>query len=263
VGVGRCEHEGLARQIRIDVLGQFLGHDAVEFLGDDALVESVHLVSDLVGGMNKVDPAGPGIEEFDLLAGPGGDDLVVFDITDDEIIHKYNNVRYIPFYMIISGDYIDKNEINIGEDGFMLGMFADHYGETRNLIAARFGNISLMADELAPIKQPNKSVRPSFLFDLRSRPGFSGSPVFVYRTPAGDLRYASERGRDAIERISRRAEHDRLSRDPRWARRLHDEDDHSEQIDHIHENTFLMLLGVHCGQSLSENIMRGCIAFAA
>jgi hypothetical protein len=170
----------------------------------------------------------------------GGDDLVVFDITDNEIIHKYNNVRYIPFSMIISSSYIHTNEINIGEDGFMLGMFADHYGEARNLIAARFGNISLMADESAPIRQPNKSVRPSFLFHLRSRPGFSGSPVFVYRTPAGDLRYASERGKDEIERISRRAEHDRLSRDPHWARRLHDEDDHAEQMDHIHENTFLM-----------------------
>ena len=39
MAVGCGEDQGFARQARIDVLGQFLGHDAIECLRDDALVE--------------------------------------------------------------------------------------------------------------------------------------------------------------------------------------------------------------------------------
>jgi hypothetical protein len=39
----------------------------------------------------------------------------------------------------------------------------------------------------APIKQPNGTTADSFCLDMHSRSGFSGSPVFVYRTIGGDL----------------------------------------------------------------------------
>ena len=39
----------------------------------------------------------------------------------------------------------------------MLGLLADQPGKKRNLVAARFGNLSLMADEDELIKQGNGS----------------------------------------------------------------------------------------------------------
>jgi hypothetical protein len=68
-----------------------------------------------------------------------------------------------------------------------VGLYADHHGGQRNTPAVRFGNLALLADEKAPIKQPNGVMRPSHLVDMRSRTGFSGSPVSIYRIPENDL----------------------------------------------------------------------------
>jgi hypothetical protein len=57
-------------------------------------------------------------------------------------------------------------------------------GGERNQPAARFGNISVMP---TPILQPNNVKRPTYLVDMHSRTGYSGSPVFVYRTPGNNL----------------------------------------------------------------------------
>jgi hypothetical protein len=69
----------------------------------------------------------------------------------------------------------------------MTGLFADQHGGERNTPVARFGNLSLLADDHAPIEQPNGVLRPSHLVDMRSRTGFSGSPVALYRIPGFDL----------------------------------------------------------------------------
>jgi hypothetical protein len=66
----------------------------------------------------------------------------------------------------------------------MLGLFADEPGEAENHYVGRFGNL---ASYPKIIMQHNKQKRPSFMFDIRSRPGFSGSPVFIYRSIASDL----------------------------------------------------------------------------
>jgi hypothetical protein len=130
--------------------------------------------------------------------------------------------------------------LEIGEDGFMLGLFADVPGKTRNLIAARFRNAFSYDD--TPVKQPNANLRPAHIFDTRSRPGFSGSPVFIYRTPAGDLRSATERGRDKIwRRSTTRQQHGR-------GQRPFGNNDFDVMEDfETEENAFLMLLGLHAG----------------
>lgn len=75
-------------------------------------------------------------------------------------------------------------EIGPGEDIFMVGRFIDHDGRDTNVPSVRFGNISTMPQ---PIEQSSGSTNPSFILDLHSRSGYSGSPVFVYRTPGSDL----------------------------------------------------------------------------
>jgi hypothetical protein len=87
-------------------------------------------------------------------------------------------------------------------------------------------------------------VRPSHIFDMRSRPGFSGSPVFTYRTPSGDLRSATERGRDKVWRKNATRQNNRQGiRSPFGS----NEFDYVEAME-TEENTFLMLLGIHAGQ---------------
>jgi hypothetical protein len=49
----------------------------------------------------------------------------------------------------------------------------------------------MLASPEAVIKQPTKYQGESFIIDLHSRSGFSGSPVFVYQTPLNDLSYHS------------------------------------------------------------------------
>lgn len=178
----------------------------------------------------------------------GGDDLCAADIT--ERLLDSDDVSAMPESLVMRRDFIVREEVEIGEDGFMLGLFADHPGKKQNFIAARFGNLSLLAQDNEPIEQPNGQKRPSHIFDLRSRPGFSGSPVFLYRTPAGDLRSATERGRDkAFRRMARRRPFF-VGPGGDFGRETIDFShfDEMEQDRNEHENTFLMLLGVHAGQ---------------
>ena len=70
----------------------------------------------------------------------------------------------------------EREEIGLGDDVFMPGCFVDDQGS--NVPAVCFGNIST---DPVPIKQVNGEIVDSYCIDMRSRPGFSGSPVFVYR----------------------------------------------------------------------------------
>jgi len=177
---------------------------------------------------------------------PGGDDICAVDITDR--LTDQDEYSVIPPSLVTWKDFIIQEQVEIGEDGFMLGLFAAHAGQKQNLIAARFGNLSLLADNQEPIEQANGQNRPSHIFDMRSRPGFSGSPVFIYRTPAGDLRSASERGRDkAFKRMTRRSIDTIGGGD---FNQIIDRSTLNNMADDIEmeENTFLMLLGIHTGQ---------------
>jgi hypothetical protein len=124
---------------------------------------------------------------------PNGPDLCAVDIT--ERMTDEDEWSVLPPSLVIDEDFIAHEQVEIGEDGFMLGLFADHAGKKQNLVAARFGNLSLLAHKDEPIEQPNGYKGACHIFDMRSRPGFSGSPVFIYRTPAGDLRDHADRGR--------------------------------------------------------------------
>lgn len=70
-------------------------------------------------------------------------------------------------------------EIGAADDVFMVGRFVDYDGIETNVPALRFGHISI-AD--AQIEQHSGYRGRSIVVDMHSRSGFSGSPVFVYRT---------------------------------------------------------------------------------
>ena len=114
---------------------------------------------------------------------PDGDDIAVvpLEVPDDAIE---------TFKAISSGQFVHESSsddgFGVGDDVFMVGLFVDNEGVERNNPLARFGNISMMPNDNSKILRSTGDGRKvpqlSFIVDMHSRSGFSGSPVFVYRT---------------------------------------------------------------------------------
>lgn len=137
----------------------------------------------------------------------GKDDIAVSPIIPINVnLHAIMTIHTKAF---ATKEIVGEKEIGVGDDVFMVGRFIDHDGGPTNLPAVRFGNISVMP---SVIRQPTGYRGNSYCIDLHSRTGYSGSPVFVFRTPSTNL--------DAIFRTGKLQLHD----------------------------TFLFLLGIHWGQ---------------
>ena len=160
----------------------------------------------------------------------GGTDIIDLDCSEwDFLPHKYDiaaapvridddthDISYVSTHMFTEPPKADVtgmrrfygDKIGVGEDVFMIGLFIDHSGVTTNVPSARFGNISMMPNSRATIRQTTGYDGESYIVDMHSRTGFSGSPVFVYRTFGSDLT-ESEEPFDSIE-----MEFDRLEIEP-------------------------------------------------
>jgi hypothetical protein len=112
---------------------------------------------------------------------PGSHDIAVLPLSLDGSQAKVEALVASSF--CLAEAELPLLEINAGEDVFMLGRFVDYDGTEANAPAMRFGNISMLK---ARVKQPTGFVGESVVVDMHSRTGFSGSPVFVYRT-AGSI----------------------------------------------------------------------------
>lgn len=153
---------------------------------------------------------------------PGSDDLAAVDVTDKfGATETFDFVANVDEAQFATQEFIDQVELGEGEDGFMIGMFTSNPGDGVNVPAVRFGNISQMAHPAMPLEQGNGQKRPSHVFDMRSRPGYSGSPVFVYRTPDHDLTTVVEEDSNMVRVITA-------------------------------DNMFVKLLGIHSGQFQEE-----------
>jgi hypothetical protein len=117
-------------------------------------------------------------------------DLAIYDITDQLIRDGTNPdiITYIHEDSFATAGFIFEHDIGMGDDVFMIGLFVDHSGKEQNVPLARFGNIARLSSGTSLVEQPNGQMMPSHLVDTRSRGGFSGSPVFVYRVPFTQLK---------------------------------------------------------------------------
>ena len=81
--------------------------------------------------------------------------------------------------MFITQQHLDKRDVGIGDDCWMLGRYVDMDGGTEsNSPAVRFGNLAKAQPEI--VKDLATGIRQeSFLVEVRSLSGFSGSPVLV------------------------------------------------------------------------------------
>jgi hypothetical protein len=111
----------------------------------------------------------------------GKHDIAVLPINIDADLHVTTAIHS---RMLASKEDANQLEIGPGDDIFMVGRFMDHDGGAENRPAFRFGNISI---DPTPMMQSNGVQVEAYCVDLHSRSGFSGSPVFVYRTPESDL----------------------------------------------------------------------------
>ena len=127
---------------------------------------------------------------------------------------------------------------SVGDDAFMLGLFVDHKGLTTDVPSARFGNISMLPSTSALIKQPTGYMGESYIVDMHSRTGFSGSPVFLFRTFGSDL----TTGEHGLERLTFTF--------PNYPLRDRHEIDVSSA--RVELRTLFYFLGIHWGLSMSD-----------
>jgi hypothetical protein len=115
------------------------------------------------------------LTEQNWMIDPGGDDLAVCPLAPDESIYKYGFVTIEEF---ITKEIIKQHDFGPGDEAFVVGRFVNHEGKQQNTPSARFGNVAQMP--IDPIRGKRASGyfdQESFLVEVRSIPGYSGSPV--------------------------------------------------------------------------------------
>lgn len=109
---------------------------------------------------------------------PDGDDLAVAPVWPADSSLRLNA---IPFGMAVTRDQLDTEQLGPGDEAFFIGRFVHRDGATSNTPTARFGAIAQVGGD--PIFQKGRGFRQeSVLVECHSLSGFSGSPVFAYRS---------------------------------------------------------------------------------
>lgn len=146
---------------------------------------SVVRVNTRDGGVNAID-----LDVSDWEYSPDGGDVAIAPLPVDLSIQALNFWDVSHFLRLGESD---SGFIGPGDDVFMAGRFIDHDGGQTNAPAVRFGNVSVDPSHLPGTVNSNNGVR-YYCLDMHSRTGFSGSPVFAFRTPGADLNNAFNHG---------------------------------------------------------------------
>lgn len=113
---------------------------------------------------------------------PNGDDVSVCYLGCSPLF-PMSGIGYFGASQLLTEEQLDAEGAGVGDDCLMVGCFSPHPGIKANLPVVRFGNISLLPKE--PVHIPERGFHQEcFLVEMRSRGGFSGSPVFLLNTVA-------------------------------------------------------------------------------
>lgn len=137
-----------------------------------------------VVSINRRDGKDPDIFEFeptDWTEHPNGDDVVAICAQGHvkPMGHRYASVENT---WLVTPEFVEKAEVGVGDEVFMIGRFINHQGLKENRSSARFGSISMMLEKIW-VKEDHR-YQEGFAVEMRSRTGFSGAAVAVYRTAA-------------------------------------------------------------------------------
>lgn len=154
------------------------------------LVSNKHVVfngSACVATVNKRDRTGTviwDIDQNDWHAHPTDDIAVAC------VVNFHNGAEqaatFIQERRFVTPEFLTESKAGVGDEVFMVGRFVNHQGTTVNRPAVRFGSISMM-QEVIPVRDESARIlryQESFAVEMRSRTGFSGAPVAIYRTVA-------------------------------------------------------------------------------
>lgn len=101
------------------------------------------------------------------------DDIAACELPFHRAYYRYDHIDTVFF---LTEDQVSDLRVGLGDDLFMVGRFINHDGTEKNIPVVRFGTIAMMPQE--PIIADGKP-QESFLIEIRTIPGFSGSPVFI------------------------------------------------------------------------------------
>lgn len=118
----------------------------------------------------------------DWIYHPDGDDIAIASISLDKYIHRFQFISPVSVSdgsFFVSKEFHDKFALGIGDEAFMIGRFMARDESGGNAPIARFGHIA--SSKIETIRQGGRADFPqeSYLVEVHSISGFSGSPVFV------------------------------------------------------------------------------------
>ncbi len=87
--------------------------------------------------------------------------------------------QFIPTDAFLSQEDAARFDVGIGDVVFMVGRFIGHDGKQRNEPSTRWGHVSSMPVEHVYHPSNRRNEQQSFLVEMHSISGYSGSPVFV------------------------------------------------------------------------------------
>ena len=127
-------------------------------------------------------------DERSWVTHPSGDDLAACLVSFDPMVFKFHHVPRANF---LTHEIMDSLKVGPGDEVFVVGRFISHEGKQQNRPTAQFGFIAQMPHE--PIVQDDGFEQESFLVEVRSIGGYSGSPVFLYVMPVIPDTYATRK----------------------------------------------------------------------
>jgi hypothetical protein len=80
--------------------------------------------------------------------------------------------------MVATTDVMEANNLGLGDEVFIVGLFKSHHGQKRNVPIVRIGNLAMISGE--PVSTTYCGDTEAHLVEARSIDGLSGSPVFIH-----------------------------------------------------------------------------------
>lgn len=97
--------------------------------------------------------------------------------------------QVLPMPWVVTDELIRSSNIGIGDEVFITGLFANHFGRARNIPIVRIGAIAAMPEE--PVETTLGDM-DAYLVEARSTGGLSGAPAFLH---FGGVREQPETGK--------------------------------------------------------------------
>lgn len=145
----------------------------IEGISEKGIDQKVHLRMNLKnGGIALVETE---VKDWIFHPKESNVDVAVLALTPKPDVVEY---RTIPFEMAATEEIVKKEEIGVGDDVFLTGLFVNHSGSKQNIPIIRVGNIASMPEE--KVHTEDLGDIDAYLVEARSIGGLSGSPVFAY-----------------------------------------------------------------------------------